>query len=115
MKYFKYGYRSRGSFKSEVKCLYLKLFFINLIYFYGGRAHFGAATLKMGANKKIYFSIKRQNHKDDIVTKKAAKIISKKSAGMNLVFAGIHYDDISKEEIKQILKNVRLLSQKIVF
>lgn len=73
MKYFKYGYRSRGSFKSEVKCLYLKLFFINLVYFYGGRAHLGAATFEIGTNKKRFFSIKRLKHRDGVVTKKSSK------------------------------------------
>ena len=47
----------------------------------------------------------RLGHKDDIVAQKAAYLISKHTKKPVCVIAGIHLDNITKEEIEQILEN----------
>lgn len=50
--------------------------------------------------------ITRLGHKDYIIAQKAAYLISKHTRKPSCVIAGVHLDDITEEEIKEVLENV---------
>lgn len=75
---------------------------------YNENAHIGAVALGEYDYKEERAScslLTRLGHKDDIVAQKAAYLISKHTKGPICVIAGIHLDNITKEEIEQILEN----------
>jgi FixJ family two-component response regulator len=58
--------------------------------------------------------ITRLGHKDNVVAQKAAYLISKNTKKSVCVIAGIHMDNITGEEIKQVLVNVNGLVEEFL-
>lgn len=59
-------------------------------------------------------SIKKTNHKDDIVTKQVAPLIYEKLGKDTLVICGIHLDHATKEDINILLKNARMCIDNLI-
>lgn len=75
---------------------------------YGGNYHLGAMAL--GLNGKILYHYECFGHKEGRVINKVVSCLSKKLSGKVLGIAGIHFPQISREEIEIILLEVdRLL------
>jgi FixJ family two-component response regulator len=58
--------------------------------------------------------ITRLGHKDDVVAKEAAYLLSKSMRRPVCVVAGVHVDDITAEEIDKILANTRTAVGEII-
>ena len=79
-----------------------------VVCIYNQNAHVGAVALGEYDYKEGRAScslLTRLGHKDDIVAQKAAYLISKHTKKPVCVIAGIHLDNITKEEIEQFLEN----------
>ena len=87
----------------------------------GGEIHIGAVgisfptvSINTGDNSVTTSVITLPSHKEDIVAKniseKVAKVLNKKV----VVIAGIHFDNLSKNDIDKILKGCNELSEKII-
>jgi len=87
----------------------------------GGKAHIGAVGVSIPTDSIItgeqtaYTSIiTLPSHKEDAVVKLIGENVSKKIGKNVVVIAGIHFDNISQQEIKLILNACEELSGKIV-
>ncbi len=87
----------------------------------GGESHIGAVGISFPTvsintedNTVTTSVITLPSHKEDIVAKniseKVAKVLNKKV----VVIAGIHFDNLSKNDIDKILKGCNELSEKII-
>ena len=70
----------------------------------GGMRHIGSvAASDDGASTIRQFTI--AGHKEDQIVKQAVEILSPLISGEILVIGGIHYDNITPEQIRRIQKN----------
>lgn len=85
----------------------------DIVVFIGNEnAHIGAVAVGDYDQQEKRAStsvITRLGHKDDAVAQNAAHLISRKMKRPCCVIAGIHLDDISEQEIQDILKNANTL------
>ena len=66
----------------------------------GGRAHLGACSVSSGGKVRTYC---RSGHRDDIVTEAFANRLA--AVGLpSLAAGGIHYDDITLNEIETVIR-----------
>ena len=80
-----------------------------VVCIYNENAHIGAVALGEYDHKEQRASISvvtRLGHKDDIVAQKAAHLIGKRLKKPVCVIAGVHIDNITEQEIQQVLENV---------
>ena len=84
---------------------------------YNQHAHIGAVAVgeydpdeKRGSTSVIT----RRGHKDDAVAQKVAHSVSTRTRKPACVIAGIHLDDITREEIDQILRNTTSLIEEFL-
>jgi gallate decarboxylase subunit D len=111
----KYGHLKMGRGKSSVKLLYVNTMNTLLVYLYGGKAHVGACTASLNFSPlKQCKTLKFAKHHDDVVTKKVTRVMQKKFSGPLAVFAGIHYDQITKKQIESIVNNSEKLANKLL-
>ncbi len=76
-----------------------------LVVITGGKAHIGAAALGIGNGSLATSSvITVPGHRDDRVAKDAAERLAKACGRTVVVVAGIHYDDMSRDEIGDALR-----------
>ena len=87
----------------------------------GGESHIGAvgisfptASIITGENSVTTSVITLPSHKEDIVAKIMSENIAKALNKKVVVVAGIHFDNLSKDDIDKILKGCRLLTDKII-
>jgi gallate decarboxylase subunit D len=111
----------RGRF--EVTALVYELGVDCLIILYGGtRPHIGAVGLgqvrpslrdpdKISATSSVFTYV---GHKEDIVAKAFSEELTRKLGRNTVVVAGIHWDDLSEEDIEAIRDVCRILSDRIV-
>ncbi len=88
-----------------------------VVCIYNENAHVGAVALGEYDYKEGRTScslLTRLGHKDDIVAQKAAYLISKHTKKPVCVIAGIHLDNITKEEMEQILENTSDLVDRFI-
>jgi len=70
----------------------------------GGRGHIGAVAAGTGCGGMAVSSVlTTPGHRDDRIAKDAAERISKRLACNCAVIAGVHYDNITPQEIKDVL------------
>lgn len=70
----------------------------------GGRSHIGAVAAGTNCGGLAVSSVLTvPGHRDDRIAKDAAERISKKLGRNCAVVAGVHYDDITPQEIKDVL------------
>ena len=110
---------SNEKFKIHAKLLFAGEDIVIIIG--GGETHIGAVGVSTPAvsphfKDKIVSSsiITLPGHKDDIVCKLIGEKISKKLNKNICVITGIHYDNLTKEEIEEILNLCNMLIDKIL-
>ena len=80
-------------------------------------AHIGAVAIGDYdyEHKRTYVSVvTRLGHKDDALAREAAYMLSKSIKKPVCVIAGVHLDDITKEEIDNILSNTKTAISEII-
>lgn len=88
-----------------------------VIHIQNSSAHIGAVALgeyDSRTDRASVSIITRLGHKDDALAQKAALAVSKSTHKSVCVIAGIHVDDITQNEIKQITENAELLVKKFL-
>jgi len=78
-----------------------------VIFIYNENAHIGAVAVgeyDHGQNRASTSVITRPGHKDDVIAQKAAYLISKHTKRPSCVIAGVHLDNIIREEIEKLLE-----------
>jgi len=86
-----------------------------LVTITGGRAHAGAAGIGMFVNGKATSSvITIPGHKEDMIAKQGAEKIAKQLKTNCVLIAGIHIDNITKEEIETAVKNAEELIDELI-
>ncbi len=79
-----------------------------IVYIYNENAHIGALAVGDYDHEHQRASVSvitRLGHKDDAIAQKAAHSISKSTRKPVCVIAGVHLDDVTPEEIDEILIN----------
>ena len=88
-----------------------------VVYIYNENAHIGAVAVGEYDHKEKRASISvitRLGHKDDAIAQKAAYLISRQTKRPSCVVAGVHLDDITAEEIQQLLANANSLVEDLL-
>lgn len=88
-----------------------------VVIIYNVNAHVGAVAVGEYDHKEERAStsvITRLGHKDDAVARQVAYLISKATKKPVCVIAGIHLDNIIKEEIDKLLENVNVVVNKLI-
>lgn len=88
-----------------------------VIFIYNEHAHIGAVALADYDHKEERVSVSvitRLGHKDDVVAQSAAYRVSKHIKKPVCAISGIHLDNITEVEIKQIVENSNKLVTRFV-
>jgi hypothetical protein len=88
-----------------------------VVFIYNINAHLGAVAVSEYDQHQKRAStsvITRLGHKDDAVAQKAAYLISKATKWPTCVIAGIHLDNITKEETAKLLENASNLVEELI-
>ena len=88
-----------------------------VIFIYNNNAHVGAvavAEFDPDSGRTSTSLITRRGHKDDVVAQKVAYVLTRSTKRPSCVIAGIHVDNITEAEIKEILTNVNHLSDEFI-
>lgn len=85
----------------------------------GGESHLGASSISECYNRKdshraTTSSISVKGHKEKVITEIISEKISKELRCNVLVVAGVHYDNITKEEIADILNICRNAANRFI-
>jgi hypothetical protein len=99
---------SQGQGRTRVKLVASNFGEDLIVSIYNENAHLGAVAVGEYDPKSQRTSVSvmtRLGHKDDAVAQKAAYLISKATKRPVCVIAGIHLDNITGEEIDEILEN----------
>ncbi len=111
---------SNKKFKITAKLIYIGDDILVVIE--GGEAHIGAvgisyptaSIIEKGKNTITTSVITLPAHKEDIVAKMFSEKISKALNKKIVAVAGIHFDNISKNDIERILEGCERLSKKVI-
>lgn len=93
-----------------------------LVVITGGREHIGAMGIgqprpsiqdpdKISSTSSVYTFI---GHKEDVVVKELSENLSKRLNKKVVVIAGIHWDNLKREEIEEILNLCRKIEVRIL-
>jgi len=88
-----------------------------VVYIYNQNAHIGAVAVGDydNAHKRASVSVTtRLGHKDDALAREAAYLLSKSIRRPVCVIAGVHLDNITSEEIGEILANTKTAIWEII-
>ena len=88
-----------------------------VVSIYNENAHVGAVAVgeyDYEHGRTSVSVITRLGHKDDAVAQKAAQLISKSTKKPVCVIAGIHLDNITREEIDKILENTDFVLEEFI-
>jgi hypothetical protein len=88
-----------------------------VVRIYNQDAHVGAVAIGDYDHEHERASVSlitRLGHKDDVVAKEAAYLLSKSMRRSVYVVAGVHVDDITAEEIDKILANTKIAVGEII-
>lgn len=67
----------------------------------GGKEHLGSVEVKVGTNKTENITI--MGHKEYILNQKIGEILNRKYPGNFVICCGVHFDDITASEIKDVI------------
>ena len=84
---------------------------------YNVNAHIGAVAVgeyDHQAKRTSTSVITRSGHKDDAIALKAAYLISRKTKRPSCVIVGVHLDDITEEEISELIANADSLVKNLL-
>ena len=79
-----------------------------VVCIFNENAHIGAVAVgEYDHNEKRASTsvITRPGHKDDVIARKAAHLLSKHTRKSSCAIAGVHVDDITEEETQKLLEN----------
>ncbi len=93
-----------------------------LVLITGGKEHIGAIGIgqprpslkdpnKISSSGSVYTFL---GHKEDVIAKAMSENLSKKLNKKTVVIAGIHWDNLKKEEIDEILNICRRIEDRII-
>jgi hypothetical protein len=88
-----------------------------VVYLFNERAHLGAvavADYSHEENRASTSAITRLGHKDDVAASNVARKLCKSLKKPVCAIAGIHLDDITEEEIAEIIRNCDKLAERLV-
>lgn len=88
-----------------------------IVFIYNEKAHLGAVAVGEYDYKEERVStsvITRLGHKDDVVAQKAVYLLGKHTKRPVCVVTGIHVDNITEAEIKQIVENSNKLVEDFI-
>ena len=85
-----------------------------VLFIGGGEDHVGAVACTDKARHEDIWSHGLIHHKEDIVADQAIEKIKQSLTSELLVVAGIHYDDIHPESIKQIVSHCSTLTDQLL-
>lgn len=77
---------------------------MNILIEGGDRGHIGAVAVAKGGY--IIESVSFPSHREDVIARNWAEKLSALYPGPVVVEAGIHYDGITKEQIREVLKTL---------
>jgi len=80
-----------------------------MLWISGGDSHIGALTCSDKNRNADTWQHTLIHHKEDVLVTRAMKKLKDGLPGELLVVAGVHYDDIDKEKIKEIVKHATYL------
>ena len=99
---------TRGEGRTRVRLVASKMGSDLIVSICNENAHIGAVAIGEYDHEEGRASVSvitRLGHKDDAIAQKAAYLISKSTKRPVCVIAGVHLDDITREEIDKILEN----------
>ena len=108
---------SKGKGRVKVNLLANNMGSDFVVFIYNENAHVGAVAIGEYDHKEERASVSvitRLGHKDDAIAQKAAHLISKSTKKPVCVIAGIHLDNITKEEIDKILENAETAVEEFI-
>ena len=82
-----------------------------ILFLGGGQDHVGAISVCEPGSEPSTISL--EEHKEALVTEPLAKAAAKKLFTKVVVIGGIHIDNASKSEIREITKNCKLLAERL--
>ena len=88
-----------------------------VVFIYNNNAHIGAVAVGEYDHDERRAStsvITRLGHKDDAIAQRAAYSISKSTKRPVCVVAGVHLDNITGEEIDELLENASLMVDELI-
>jgi len=88
-----------------------------VVRIYNQNAHLGAVAIGDYDDEHERASVSvitRLGHKDDALAREAAYLLSKSTRRPVCVIAGVHLDNITREEIDKILANTRIAVSEII-
>jgi hypothetical protein len=88
-----------------------------VVRIYNQNAHVGAVAVGDYDYERERASVSvvtRLGHKDDALAEEAAHLLSKSTRRPVCVIAGVHVDNITREEIDKILTNTRMAVNEII-
>ncbi len=88
-----------------------------VVCIYNEKAHIGAVCLgefDPESRRTSTSVITRRGHKDDAVAQKAAYLLTKRTGKPSCVVAGIHVEEITEAEIREIMENVAHLVEEFI-
>lgn len=101
---------AKGEGRTKICLLARKIGRDLIITITGGREHAGAIGIGLFINDKATSSvITLPNHKEDAIAKQAAEEIAKELRTNAVVIAGVHLDNITREEIDEVIENSKML------
>ncbi len=80
----------------------------------GGETHIGSIACTDSVKAAIANQFTLLTHREDEIVRQATEALKSVIPGHLLVVGGIHYDDISREQISTINENCRFLKDKMV-
>ena len=106
--------RRKAAGRIEVEMTAMRIGKDLLVVFTGGAGHIGAVGAGTNCGGMAISSVMTSpGHRDDRIAKDAAERISKRLGCNCAVVAGVHYDDITPQEIKDVLIMCSSLSDEL--
>jgi hypothetical protein len=108
---------SRGEGRARVNVTVNSMGSDLVVRIYNQNAHIGAVAIGEYDCEHARASVSvitRLGHKDDALAGEAAYLLSRSIRGPVCVIAGVHLDDITREEIDKILANARTAISEII-
>jgi gallate decarboxylase subunit D len=108
---------SRGEGRARVNVTVNSMGSDLVVRIYNQNAHIGAVAIgeyDYEHERASVSVITRLGHKDDALAGEAAHLLSKSTRRPVCVIAGVHLDDITREEIDKILANARTAISEII-
>lgn len=102
---------TRGEGRTKVNLLAYNMGNELVVSIYNENAHIGAVAVGEYDHEEERASVSvitRRGHKDDAIAQRAAYLISKSTKKPVCVIAGVHLDNITKEEIGKLLENAEI-------